>query len=96
MPPLIARGLATDTTGGMVRFINRRRRELRLLTVRRVGSRDGYRLVVTYPDGLRRLHSFPDETTLVAGTAALQAALARDGWEPLHHPAPRWRPAAHP
>lgn len=80
----------------MVRFVNRRLRERRLLTVRRVGARDGYRLVVTYPDGLRRLHTFPDESTLVAGTSALQSALAGDGWEPLHRPAPRWRPAVHP
>ena len=79
----------------MVRFVNRRLRERRHLTVRRVGSRDGYRVVVTYPDGLRRLHTFPDESALIAGTTALQAALAGDGWEPLHRPAPRWRPAAH-
>ena len=79
----------------MVHFVNRRLRERRRLTVRRVPSRDGYRLVVTYPDGLRRLHTFPDESTLIAGTTALQAALAGDGWEPLHGPAPRWRPAAH-
>ena len=79
----------------MVRFVNRRLREHRHLTVRRVGPRDGYRVVVTYPDGLRRLHTFADESALIAGTTALQAALARDGWEPLHRPAPRWRPAAH-
>lgn len=79
----------------MVRFANRRSRERRLLTVRRARSRDGYRLVVSYPDGLRRLHTFPDQAALIAGTAALQAALVRDGWEPLQRPAPRWRPAAH-
>ena len=95
-PPLIFHRPATDTTDAMVRFVNRRRRERRSLTVRRVGSRDGYRLLVTYPGGLRRLHTFPDESALVAGTSALQAALARDGWEPLHRPVPRWRPAAHP
>ena len=93
-PALLAGGLAADTTGEMVHFVNRRLRRQRL-TVRRVPSRDGYRLVVTYPDGLRRLHTFPDESTLMAGTTALQAALAGDGWEPLHRPAPRWRPAAH-
>ncbi len=95
-PPLIFHRPATDTTDAMVRFVNRRRRERRPLTVRRVGCRDGYRLLVTYPGGLRRLHTFPDESALVAGTSALQAALARDGWEPLHRPVPRWRPAAHP
>jgi hypothetical protein len=79
----------------MVRFVNRQRRERRLLTVRRMRSRDGYRLVVLYPDGRRRLYCFPDESALVAGTSALQTALAGDGWEPLRRPAPRWRPAAH-
>ena len=69
-PPLIFHRPATDTTDAMVRFVNRRRRERRSLTVRRVGSRDGYRLLVTYPGGLRRLHTFPDESALVAGTWA--------------------------
>ena len=36
----------------------------------------------------------PDEPALAAGTAALQAELTREGWEPLRRPAPRWRPAA--
>ena len=79
----------------MVRFVNRRLRARRLLTVRRVRSRSGYRLVVTYPDGLRRLHTFPDRPALIAGTSALQAELTREGWEPLRGPAPRGRPAAH-
>lgn len=79
----------------MVRFVNRRPGERRLLTVRRVRSRSGHRLLVTHPDGLRRLHTFPDESALIAGTTALQAALASDGWEPLHRPLPRWRPARH-
>ena len=78
----------------MVRFVNRRRQDRRRLTVRRVRSRDGYRLVVAYPGGLRRLHAFPDDAALVAGTAALQEKLVAEGWEPLHLPAPRWRPAA--
>ena len=77
----------------MVHFVNRRRRERGRLTVRRVRSCDGYRLVVAYPDGLRRLHTFPDDAALIAGAAALQAELARSGWEPLRRPAPRWRPA---
>lgn len=77
----------------MVRFVNRRARDRRLLTVRRVRSRGGCRLVVTCPDGPRRLYSFPDEPALIAGTAALQAELTREGWEPLRRPAPRWRPA---
>lgn len=76
----------------MVRFVNRRSRER--LTVRRVRSRGGCRLVVTRPDGPRRLYAFPDEAALAAGTAALQAELTREGWEPLRRPAPRWRPAA--
>ena len=76
----------------MVRFVNRRSRER--LTVRRVRSRGGCRLVVTRPDGPRRLYSFADEAALAAGTAALQAELTREGWEPLRRPAPRWRPAA--
>ena len=92
-PGLIARRPAADTTGEMVRFVNRRTRERRRLTVRRIRSRDGYRLVVAYPDGPLRLRTFPDETALVAGTAALQAELAAEGWEPLRRPAPRWRPA---
>ncbi|MCE2540461.1 MAG: hypothetical protein J4G16_08730 [Acidobacteria bacterium] len=78
----------------MVRFINRRLREPRRLTVRRIRARSGHRLVVAYPDGLRRLHAFADDAALVSGTAALQAALAAEGWEPLQRPAPRWRPAA--
>ena len=78
----------------MVRFVNRRRQDRRRLTVRRVRSRDGYRLVVAYPGGLRRLHAFPDDAALAAGTAALQEELVAEGWEPLHQPAPRWRPAA--
>ena len=78
----------------MVRFINRRLQEPRRLTVRRLRARSGHRLVVAYPDGLRRLHAFADDAALVAGTAALQAALAAEGWEPLHRPAPRWRPTA--
>ena len=77
----------------MVRFIDRRKQERRRLTVRRVRSRNGYRLLVAYPGGLRRLHAFPDEAALVAGTAALQAELTADGWEPLHPPAARRRPA---
>lgn len=76
----------------MVRFVNRRTRERGRLTIRLARSRNGYRLVVAYPDGLRRLHTFRDHAALVAGTAALQEALARDGWEPQHRPAPRWRP----
>ena len=78
----------------MVRFVNRRRQDRPRLTVRRVRSRDGYRLVVAYPGGLRRLHAFPDDAALAAGTAALQEELVAEGWEPLHLPAPRWRPAA--
>ena len=78
----------------MVRFVNRRRQDRRRLTVRRVRSRDGYRLVVAYPGGLRRLHAFPDDAALAAGTDALQEELAAEGWEPLQRPAPRWRPAA--
>ena len=78
----------------MVRFINRRLPEPRRLTVRRLRARGGHRLVVAYPDGLRRLHAFADDAALVAGTAALQAVLAAEGWEPLHRPAPRWRPTA--
>ena len=80
----------------MVRFVNHRLTEPRRLTVRRVRSRDGHRLVVAYPGGLRRLHAFADEASLIAGTAALQATLAAEGWEPLSRPAPRWRPAARP
>ena len=91
--PLMTRRPAADTTGDMVRFVNRRQQEGRRLTVRRVRSCDGYRLVVAYPGGLRRLHAFADDAALVAGTAALQADLAAEGWEPLHRPAPRWRPA---
>lgn len=76
-----------------MRFVNRRRREGRRLTVRRVRSRDGYRVVVAYPGGLERLHTFRDEAALIAGTAALQANLAADGWEPLGPRMPRPRPA---
>ena len=94
-PPLIVRRPATDTTGRMVRFVNPRSRARGLLTVRRARSRSGYRLVVTYPDGLRRLHTFPDHAALIAGTSALQAELTRAGWEPLHRPVPRWRPSTH-
>lgn len=78
----------------MVRFVNRRLRARGLLTVRRVRSRNGYRLVVTHPDGLRRLHTFPDRSALMAGASALQAELTRAGWEPLHRPALRRPPAA--
>lgn len=95
-PRLIVRPAAADTTDEMVRFVNRRFQERRRLTVRRVRSRDGYRLVVTYPDGLRRLHTFPDDATLVAGTAALQAQLAAEGWEPLRRSGPLRRPAVRP
>lgn len=77
----------------MVRFVNRRLPERGRLTVRLVRSRNGYRLVVAHPDGLRRLRTFADEAALVTGTQALQEALARDGWEPLQRAAPRWRPA---
>ena len=80
----------------MVQFVNRRTKARRRLTVRRLRSRDGFRLLVNYPDGLRRLHTFPDDAALRAGTAALQAELAGKGWEPLHRPAPRWRPAMQP
>lgn len=80
----------------MVRFVNHRLPEPRRLTVRRVHSRNGHRLVVAYPDGLRKLHAFADEASLIAGTAALQAALTAEGWEPLDRPAPRWRPPARP
>ena len=92
--PLLTRRPAADTTGDMVRFVNRRLPEGRRLTVRRIRSRSGHRLVVAYPGGLQRLHAFADDAALVAGAAALQAALAAEGWEPLHRPAPRWRPAA--
>ena len=91
--PLITRRIATDTTGKMVRFVNRRLRERGLLTVRRVRSREGYRLVVAYPGGLRRLRNYPDEAALIAGLAALQAELTAAGWEPRLRPSPRWRPA---
>lgn len=80
----------------MLRFVNRRRQEPTRLTVRRLPSRNGYRLVVTYPDGLQRLHAFQDPAALIAGTNALQAELAAEGWEPLLRPARRWRPAARP
>lgn len=78
----------------MVRFVQGRSRDRRLLTVRRVRSRSGCRLLVTYPDGLRRLYSFADESALATGASALQAELTAAGWEPLRRPAPRWRPAA--
>ena len=92
--PLTSRRPAADTAGNMVRFINRRMQEPRRLTVRRIRARSGHRLVVAYPGGLQRFHAFADDVALAAGTAALQAALAAEGWEPLHRPAPRWRPAA--
>ena len=80
----------------MVQFVNRRTKVRRKLTVRRLRSRHGFRLVVAYPDGLRRLHTFPDDASLLAGVSALQAELAAKGWEPLHRPAPRRRPALPP
>ena len=76
----------------MVRFVNPRQKGRRL-TVRRIRTGGGRRLVVGYPDGLQRVHTFPDEAAAVAGTAALQAELLREGWRPLRRPARRWRPA---
>lgn len=74
-------------------FINRRLGARQRLSVRAVRSRGGNRLVVKYPDGLRRILAFENETAARAETAALQARLAADGWEPLRGPV-RHRPAA--
>lgn len=76
----------------MVHFINRRPGTRQRLSVRAVRSRGGNRLVVTYPGGLRRILAFENEPAARAGTAALQARLAADGWEPIRRPVAR-RPA---
>ena len=78
----------------MVRFANRRLGRRQRLSVRPVRSRDGYRLVVSYPGDLRRILAFEDDAAARAGTAALQARLAAEGWEPIRRPALGRRPAA--
>lgn len=78
----------------MVHFINRRLGARQRLSVSAVRLRGGSRLVVRYPGGLRRVLAFENEAAARAGTAALQARLTADGWEPLHAPVQRRHAAA--
>ena len=75
----------------MVQFSNPRLGPRQRLTVWTAPSPDGYRLIVSYPDGLRRIHYFADHSALYNGTVEIQATLTKDGWEPVRPPFPRWR-----
>ena len=60
------------------------------LTVRSAPAARGHRLVVTYPDRTRRVIDFTDDAALYRGTVDVQAALTREGWEPVRRPPTRW------
>ena len=74
-------------------FINRRLGARQRLSVSAVRLHGGSRLVVRYPGGPRRVLAFENEAAARAGTAALQARLTADGWEPLRAPVRRPRAA---
>ena len=50
----------------------------------------GHRVVVTYPDGRKVIHNFPDDSARNRGTSALQIALIQSGWKPIKRPPCQW------
>ena len=52
------------------------------IEVRRTRSRDGFELVVDYPDGTESLERFTNARKLVKRTLSVQQRLIREGWTP--------------
>ena len=44
-------------------------------------SNGGFRLIVAYPNGLRKIHCFATDSALLDGTMALQTELTANGWD---------------
>ena len=74
----------------MVHFVRHQADDLQRLTVRAMEARQGHRVIVTYPNGRKVVHNFPDDATRNRGTSALQIALTRSGWQPIKRPPRQW------
>ena len=65
----------------MVAFTRLQSSQRQHLTVHtRNWSNGGFRLIVAYPNGLRKIHCFGNNSALLNGTMALQAELTANGW----------------
>ena len=64
----------------MVAFTRLQSSQRQHLTIHtRNWSNGGFRLIVAYPNGLRKIHCFGSNLALVNGTMALQAELTANG-----------------
>ena len=66
----------------MVAFTRRQSAQRQHLTIHaREWSNGGFRLIVAYPNGLRKVHCFATDSSLLNGTMALQVELTANGWD---------------
>ena len=66
----------------MVAFTRLESAQRQHLTIHaREWSNGGFRLIVAYPNGLRKIHCFATDSALLDGTMALQAELTANGWD---------------
>ena len=69
----------------MVAFTRLQSAQRQHLTIHaRAWSNGGFRLIVAYPNGLRKIHCFATDLALFNGTMALQAELTANGWDAVH------------
>jgi len=74
----------------MVAFTRLQSSQRQHLTIQaRNWSNGGFRLIVAYPNGLRKIHCFGSDSALLNGTMALQAELTANGWNAVHPIKPR-------
>ena len=82
----------------MVAFTRRQSAQRQHLTIHaREWSNGGSRLIVAYPNGLRKVHCFATDSALLNGTMALQAELTANGWDAVRplKPSSNMRPEIH-
>ena len=82
----------------MVAFTRRQSAQRQHLTIHaREWSNGGSRLIVAYPNGLRKVHCFATDSALLNGTMALQAELTANGWDAIRPltPSSNMRPEFH-
>ena len=74
----------------MVAFTRLESSQRQHLTIQtREWSNGGFRLIVAYPNGLRKIHCFASDSALLNGTMALQAELIANGWNAVYPLKPR-------
>ena len=82
----------------MVAFTRLQSAQRQHLTIHAREWRTGaFRLIVAYPNGLRKVHCFSTDSALLNGTMALQAELTANGWNAVRplKPNPNMRQEIH-